>query len=102
MIGHALCQIKHSQKSLWTMQSLLLPYWLKVLLIKIIVFLLRLRICKKYWELLSLPPHLAKIFTEQWRREISTKDLFCHDMIFGLTKCQISSEAHINLLSYPN
>lgn len=67
--------MKHTWKSLWTMQSLLLSYCLKVLLITIILFFLRLGICKKYWKLLSLPPHLAKLFTEQWNREISTKDL---------------------------
>lgn len=67
----------------WTMQSLLLSYCPKVLLITIILFFLRLGSYKvKYWELFSLPPHLAKLFTEQWRRENSTKDLLCHSMIF--------------------
>lgn len=37
MIGDESCQIKHTWESLWAMQSILLSYWLRVLLITIIL-----------------------------------------------------------------
>lgn len=41
------------------------------------------------------------MLTEQGRREISTKDLLSHFVIFQQAKGQVSCEAAITLLSFP-
>lgn len=65
---HESCQIKRSWESLWAMQSSLLSYWLRVLLITIILCILKLGIYKKYDELLSLAPHMAKMWEQRKRK----------------------------------